>query len=225
MINIARLESTGYAPFFLNTGRMPRAMIWDSPGKDKYPNVKTYAWKMKLALMTAHDALLVTRTKQTVQANRKQRMCPLENGDLVYISTKNISYLKGTSRKLIPKYIGPYHIIKDFWNNSYCIELPDNLKQRGIHNVFHSSLLRIHIPNDDRLFPGQRDNQIKDLGGTNHKWAVDKVLRHRGSHSDTEFEIQWTAGNKSWMPYDEVSHLRAIADYFEALGVTGIENL
>ncbi|KIM64952.1 hypothetical protein SCLCIDRAFT_92220, partial [Scleroderma citrinum Foug A] len=89
-INIARLESTGYAPFFLNTGRMPRAMIWDSPGKDKYPNVKTYAWKMKLALMTAHDALLVTRTKQTVQVNRKQRMCPLENGDLVYISTKNI---------------------------------------------------------------------------------------------------------------------------------------
>lgn len=28
-INMARSESTGYAPFFLNTGRMPRAMIWD----------------------------------------------------------------------------------------------------------------------------------------------------------------------------------------------------
>ena len=153
-INTARSESTGYAPFFLNTGRMPRAMIWDSPGRNEYPNVRTYAWKMKLALMTAHDALLATRVKQTIQANKRRRMCPLENDDLVYISTKNINYPKGTSRKLVPKFIGPYRIIENFGNNSYRIELPDNLKQRGVHNVFHSSLLRIHIPNDDRLFPG-----------------------------------------------------------------------
>ncbi|KIM50384.1 hypothetical protein SCLCIDRAFT_51352, partial [Scleroderma citrinum Foug A] len=53
----------------------------------------------------------------------------------------------------------------------------------------------------------------------------DKVLRHRGSHSDAEFEIQWTAGDKSWLPYHKVSHLRAIANYFEAIGVAGIENL
>lgn len=29
-INSATSESTGYAPFFLNTGRMPRQMIWDA---------------------------------------------------------------------------------------------------------------------------------------------------------------------------------------------------
>lgn len=28
-INLARSESTGYAPFFLNTGRMPCTLIWD----------------------------------------------------------------------------------------------------------------------------------------------------------------------------------------------------
>jgi hypothetical protein len=31
-INSARSESTGYAPFFLNSGQMPRPMIWDSAG-------------------------------------------------------------------------------------------------------------------------------------------------------------------------------------------------
>ena len=65
----------------------------------------------------------------------------------------------------------------------------------------------------------------EDLGGTNHEWAIDRIVRHQGSHSDAEFEIQWTAGDKSWLPYHEVSHLRAVADYFEAIGVTGIENL
>ena len=54
---------------------------------------------------------------------------------------------------------------------------------------------------------------------------MEKVLRHRGSHSNAEFKIQWTAGDKSWLLYQEVSHLRALTDYFEVLGVTGIEYL
>ena len=57
------------------------------------------------------------------------------------------------------------------------------------------------------------------------KWAINKVLRHCGSYSDTEFEIQGTTGDKSWLPYHKASHLRAITDYFEAIGVMGIENL
>jgi len=38
-INSARSESTGYAPFFLNTGRMPHLMVWNSAPKTKYPGV------------------------------------------------------------------------------------------------------------------------------------------------------------------------------------------
>lgn len=40
VINSARSESTGYAPFLLNTGRIPRGFIWDKPGKNEYPGVK-----------------------------------------------------------------------------------------------------------------------------------------------------------------------------------------
>ena len=35
-INSARSESMGFAPFFLNTGRMPRSMIWTSPKSNEY---------------------------------------------------------------------------------------------------------------------------------------------------------------------------------------------
>ena len=57
-INSAHSELTGYAPFFLNTGRMLRSMIWTTPENDEYPSVRVYAQKMKNALVAAHDALL-----------------------------------------------------------------------------------------------------------------------------------------------------------------------
>ncbi|KIO07510.1 hypothetical protein M404DRAFT_41338, partial [Pisolithus tinctorius Marx 270] len=97
-INNATSESTGYTPFFLNTGWMPCRMIWDAPKEDEYPSVRVFANKMKLTLMDAHDTILKARIKQTVGANKKRRWklhslhraCPFTIGDLVYVSTKNI---------------------------------------------------------------------------------------------------------------------------------------
>ena len=204
---------------------MPRAMIWDAPSSDEYPSVKAYVQRMKLALTTAHDALLTARVKQTVQANKWRCTCPFVVGNLVYISTKNISFPKGTSQKLVPKFVGPYKISQDFGNYSYRIELPSSLCQRGIHNVFHLSLLRIHVPNDDCLFPGRLDEQIPKLGGTAREWTIDKILLHQGSHSDAKFEVLWTSGNKTWLLYGEIAHLRVLTDYFEILGINDILHL
>ena len=39
----------------------------------------------------------------------------------------------------------------------------------SIHNVFHTSLLRIHIANNGRLFPGPSEEQAPDLGGNGKK--------------------------------------------------------
>ena len=33
-------------------------------------------------------------------------------GDHVYLSTQNLTLPKGRARKLVPKYIGPYKIVK-----------------------------------------------------------------------------------------------------------------
>jgi len=194
-LNSARSESTGYAPFFLNTRRMPRSMIWNSSSDDEYPSVRNFAQQRKLAIVAAHDSILAARVKQTRDANRKRRMAPFQENDLVYISTKNISFPKGLARKLIPKYIGPYKVLVDFKNQSFKVELPPHLKQRGVHDVFHASLLRIHIPNDDRLFPGRLFTQLNPRNENKSEWAVDKILSHSGSSQDSVFEVLWKAGD------------------------------
>ena len=70
-INSARSESTGYAPFFLNNGRMLRAMAWNSASSTKYSSMREFAQKKKLALITAHDSIMGAQVKQTRDANRK----------------------------------------------------------------------------------------------------------------------------------------------------------
>ena len=189
-VNSARSESTGFAPFFLNSGRMPRTMLWTSQLTNEFPAVRTFAIQRKLAIMAAHDSILAARVKQTRDANRKRRSAPFQEGELVYLSTQHISFAKGLARKLLPKFIGPYKILQDFGNASFKLELPSNLKKRGVHEVFHSSLLQEHIPNNDRLFPGWLETQIGDTPDTEAEWAVDRILSHAGSKSDSVFEIK-----------------------------------
>ncbi|PIL26323.1 hypothetical protein GSI_12079 [Ganoderma sinense ZZ0214-1] len=224
-INLARNESTGFAPFFLNTGRMPRAMVWDSATQDEYPGVRVFAQRVKNAVMAAHDSILAARVKQTRNANRHRRPAPFAAGDLVYISTLNISLPKGYARKLAPKYIGPYRIVRDFGNSSYQIDLPSNLRRRGIHNVFHASLLRVHIPNDDRLFPGRLDSQVAELEDRDNEWAIEKIVSHRGRGGDAVFEALWKSGDRTWVPYSTVRHLGALTAYLEAMGADGVSDL
>ncbi len=105
-INSARSESTGYALFFLNSGHIPYSMIWNLPSDSEFPGVLGFADTIKTALIDVHNSILAAHVKQTRDANRHCHVSPLAAGDLVYLSTKNISLPKG----LAPKFIGPYII-------------------------------------------------------------------------------------------------------------------
>ncbi|KAJ3752801.1 hypothetical protein EV360DRAFT_5251, partial [Lentinula raphanica] len=106
---------------------------------------------------------------------------------------------------------------------SYRLELPPDLKRRGIHDVFHASLLRIHIPNDDRLFPGRSYEQL--LGQDEGEWQVDRILTHKGNRGDAMFKILWKSGDTTWLPYSKIQNLEPLKEYFEALGISNISEL
>jgi hypothetical protein len=82
-MNSARSESSGYSPFFLNNGRMPRSLLWNIDRDREYPGVAAFALKRRLAIMAAHDSILAARVKQTRNANGKRQESPFVNGDLV----------------------------------------------------------------------------------------------------------------------------------------------
>ncbi|KAG1800903.1 uncharacterized protein HD556DRAFT_1189950, partial [Suillus plorans] len=102
---------------------------------------------------------------------------------------------------------------------SYKLDLPSRLRQRGVHPVFHSSYLRIHVPNDDRLFPGRMETQVAEFKELESEWAIDKVLMHSGRRADSTFQILWKSGDTTWLPYDRVAELGVLKDYFTLLGI------
>ncbi|KAL6300308.1 hypothetical protein BKA93DRAFT_829244 [Sparassis latifolia] len=136
-----------------------------------------------------------------------------------------MSLPKGLARKFFPKYISPYKIAEDYGNSSFRIELPWNLKRRGIYNVFHASLLHAHKPNDDRLFLRCLDSQIAELEDHDNEWAIDEIIGHTGAGTNTVFEAVWKSGDRSWVPYMLIAHLGAMRAYLEALGVEQITHL
>ncbi|EJD39246.1 hypothetical protein AURDEDRAFT_33620, partial [Auricularia subglabra TFB-10046 SS5] len=79
---------------------------------------------------------------------------------------------------------------------TFKIDLPSELKARGIHPMFHTSLLRIHVPNDDRRFPGRLAAQAFNLSEEPmDEWDVREIAAHTGTGKDAIFKVVWKAGD------------------------------
>ena len=91
---------------------------------------------------TVYDVILEHRIEQTHYSNKCHRPgieYPIY--DLVYLLTKNLALPKHRAQKLMPKFIGPYKILK-VMNKSLnvMLELPQEFKDR-INPMFHTNLV------------------------------------------------------------------------------------
>ena len=102
---------------------------------------------------------------QAYHANKKRKEGKtLQIRDLMYLSMANLTMPKGQARKLIPRYIGPMKVLKsDGANDTYTLELPEELDKRCIHPTFHIGLLRWYKRNDDVLFPKRDVHTFYDV--------------------------------------------------------------
>lgn len=228
-INSAISSSTGFAPFELNYGFMP-TITRSLPMGDSMPGVRQFAQRAIDNLTIAHDAIIESRVIQTYQANKRRRdehianglETPLKKGDLVYLSTQNLSVPKGRARKLVPKFLGPFPIVECTpEKSSYTLQLPEDLAARGIHPTFHASVLRRHIASDDALFPHRETRTYYDMGVPDDaEWLVEEIIDHRWASGKLELRVRWSLGDTTWEPYAECKELEALDEYIELLGVT-----
>ena len=93
-INSSVNATTGYAPFELNYGYMPRLGQHISIDT-MFKGVKQFAQQAVWNLMDAHNAILEHRIEQTHYSNkRRQSGIKYQINDLVYLLTKNLTLPK-----------------------------------------------------------------------------------------------------------------------------------
>ena len=141
-INSSVNATTGYAPFELNHGYMPQSGQHISTDTT-FKGVKEFAQQAVWNLLDAHDAILEHRIEQMHYSNKCHKpSVEYQINDLVYLSTKNLTFLKHRARKLMPKLIGPYKILKAMNDSSnVMLELPQEFKDRKINPTFHTNLV------------------------------------------------------------------------------------
>ena len=98
-INSSINATTGYAPFELNYGYMPRSGQHISIDT-MFKGVKQFAQQAVWNLMDVHDTILEHRIEQTHYSNKcRQPGIKYQINDLVYLSTKNFNFAETQGMK------------------------------------------------------------------------------------------------------------------------------
>ena len=99
------------------------------------------------------------------------------------------------------------------------------MKNHNIHPVFHALLLRIHIPNNDRLFPRREVRQVTRLSDENQEWTVDLIETHAGKGRTTLFKVLWKSGDYTQLLYNKIEHFETLKEYLDTSGFESIDEL
>jgi hypothetical protein len=218
-INNSHHESTGTTPFRLNFGRDPRLPLSLPQSQSPVPHAAAFADRMKKGLADAKNCLQAAQQRQKMYYDQKRRDVTFQVGEEVLLSTKNISLRrpgdKGSTHKLMPKYIGPFKIKHVVGRGAYALTLPPHLK---VHPVFHVSLLRpFKVDKDtERVQPPPAPVELED----GLEFFVHGLRNHRskgsGNRKTREFLVQWKGYGPefdTWEPEKQVEQTEAYEQY------------
>ncbi|CAI7876562.1 unnamed protein product [Closterium sp. NIES-54] len=209
--------ATGEPPFLLATGQLPRSVTsLPHPLHSPNPTAADFISSHHRILQLARRKLQLAQERQVRYANQHRHHTTFRVGDLVLLSTANLALLNaGTSRKLAPRFVGPFPITKVLSPVTYRLQLPPHMT---IHPVFHVHLLR---PYRSPSHPFQPRPPMFSAHPDLHE--VDTILSHRDTSVGHEYLIHWrnTSGSEdSWEPFSNLSHApRAIGVYLASLAL------
>lgn len=141
--------------------------------------------------------------------NAKHKHMTFKRNQLVSLSTRNLRIK--TSRKLSPRWIGPFKVLKPIGNQAYQLALPE--KYSRLHNVFHVSLLE--------PWYGERNEHesmpLPDLEDDQQEYEVEEVKDEHKFDGQLHFLVKWKgwpSEYNEWVPeYNMTNARESIAGY------------
>lgn len=178
---------TGITPFEGLFGEAPR---WEDTILDERSNVETPTARDRVMKMIKKreslEAMLQKATTDQAKYYNLMHIPMIYNvGDKILLNAKNITFTR-PFKKLDYKYYDSYEITELIGNQVYRLKLPSLLK--GIHNVFHVSLLEPY--HEDPIRAPELPSAIEVQG--EDQYEVDQVLDSRIRYGKLQYLVKWT---------------------------------
>ncbi len=179
-------------------------------GKPKGPI--RFIQRCKRTWRRVRSALCRTRTRTRRGTNRHRVRSPrYVCGQKVWLSTHNLPIQEG-SRKLMPRFVGPFSIVKVL--NPVAIKLRLSCQLRRVHPVFHVSCVKpvVRAPTRPPLPPPPIDKEASI-------YRVRKLLDFRPRGRGHQFLVDWEGYDpeeRRWIPARDVLDRSLIEDFYRS---------
>lgn len=225
-VNNSVQESTGFTPFYLNSGQHPalplsQAIRTVTQQNNRVPAAMDILKSLQEDLSTVQQNLKRAQQHQTRAANKYRRAVEWKTGDEALLSTK---HLTAHSHKLLSKYIGPFPVTDVISPVVVRLQLPEQFK---IHPTFHISRLK-HFHSDHTSFPGRDQEEMKRPGPImledyeEPHYVVEKILGKRvvgkGKKKRNQYLVLWQGyprAEASWEDEHRVKEAREAVEEYE----------
>ncbi|KAI2647669.1 Transposon Ty3-G Gag-Pol polyprotein [Labeo rohita] len=214
--NSLRQKTTGLTPFQCVLGYQPPLFPWnDEPSS--VPAVDYWFRESERVWNSAHTHLQRAVRRHKRWADTRRSPTPeYQPGELVWLSTRDIN-LRLPCRKLSPKFIGPFPIIRRLNDVTYELQLPPHY---CIAPTFHVSLLKNHF---DPTFPPSADHPEPppqpEIETTETIYRVQEILDSRRWNGRLQYLIEWEGygpEERSWIDQDDILDPSLTAEFHQS---------
>ena len=203
-VNNSYQASVQNTPFYLNYGRHPWSPETVGLGF-KAPSVQVWSTELQAAVRRAKECFAKAQDNMKALQDGRRREVHYSVDQQVLLSSKNLYVKKGLSRKLLPKWVGPFRVVELVGPVAVRLELPEGWK---IHDVFHVSLIRPYKSDGSVQPPAVTSFDVER--GSNV--SIERILDHRvrklsSRRKVTEYLCKWEGQDvmyASWEPASTV---------------------